>query len=113
MREALWIITEHAIDRYQQRVRPDLDRDAAADTLAAEIEALDGLTIARARRERDLHVRLGESVLVVNFGRVVTVLTPNTGPAMLRCEYCHWAGTHKKLLEHVMRSHLMRQEAAE
>jgi hypothetical protein len=86
VRQALWVLTEHAIDRYQERVRPDLDRDAAADVLAAEIEALDGLTIARARRERDLHVRLGNGVLVVNLGRVVTVLTPNNGPAQLRCE---------------------------
>ena len=110
-------LSDHAITRYQERVRPDLDRPEAIATLIADIEALDGAVIADAKREIERHVHMGTYVLVVSRGKVITTLKPANGDTRRtyhKCEYCEWSGPYKPFLAHVMQEHLQpMREAAE
>lgn len=110
-------LSDHAITRYQERVRPDLDRPEAIATLIADIEALDGAVIADAKREIERHVHMGTYVLVVSRGKVITTLKPANGDTRRtyhKCEYCEWSGPYKPFLQHVMQAHLQPiREAAE
>jgi hypothetical protein len=110
-------LSDHAITRYQERVRPDLDRPEAIATLIADIEALDGAVIADAKREIERHVHMGTYVLGVSRGKVITTLKPANGDTRRtyqKCEYCEWSGPYKPFLAHVMQAHLQpMREAAE
>ena len=118
MSNPLFRITQHAINRYRNRIRPDLTDEQAYEALCAEIEALDGAVIAQARRDVDAHIHTGRCVLVVSFGSLITVLVPSkrfdTRQTQHKCEYCDFRGPYKPFLQHVMAVHLQqRQEAAE
>ena len=110
-------LSDHAVTRYQERIRPDLDRMAAMATLVQDIESLDGAVIADARREIERHVHMGTYVLVVSRGKVITTLKPSNGDTRRtyhKCEYCDWSGPYKPFLAHVMQAHLQpMREAAE
>lgn len=113
--DCLFRITEHALTRFVERIKPGISRAQAMAIMAQDIEVLDGAVIADARQEIERHVHMGTYVLVVSRGTVITTLRPANGDTRRtyhHCEYCDWKGPYKPFLQHVMQAHL-RQEAAE
>lgn len=115
--DCLFRITEHALTRFVERIRPEFSRAQAMAIMAEDIEDLDGAVIADARQEIERHVHMGTYVLVVSRGTVITTLRPANGDTRRtyhQCEYCEWSGPYKPFLAHVMQAHLQpMREAAE